>query len=96
VARSTLRAALGSALKARDTGDRYAWMEAHPNQITLLVEKIRWTSKTTEALTNGALPALLAELNEENRDLVIRLRGSLEKSTRVGLTAILTQAIHQA
>ena len=73
---STLRDMLPRALAERETKERLAWMGDYPFQILQLVERIRWTSRTTAAIENNTLASLLAELKAENEELIMFLRGS--------------------
>ena len=93
----TLQNMLPKAMQARDEATSLIdVLEKYPSQILLLVENIRWTSKVVLHIQQASLPALLAEMKEENRELIIKLRDDLPKGLKTTIRAILTLDIHHA
>ena len=74
--------------------DRAEWLLRWPGQIVLLVNKIRWTSNVEQAILGKTLPRFEAQSKEELVRVVDMVRGNVEPTQRITLSALVTLDVH--
>lgn len=74
--------------------DRAEWLAKWPGQIALMVNQVRWTSNVEQAILDKTLPRFEAQSKEELVRIVDLVRGDLEPTQRITLSALVTLDVH--
>ena len=92
----TIKYLTQQAIDSRGAKERFEWISSFPCQTCVLVERIRWTTRVTQAIEQGSLPRLLEELRQENMELIIWMRGDHDAGVTATVKNLIIYGINQA
>lgn len=76
--------------------DRVDWVsrQGWPGQIVIAGTQMAWTKETSEAIDNGEMPQHTEKSKKQLADLVVAIRGKLDKIARKVISALIVIEVH--
>ncbi|KAJ8670547.1 hypothetical protein QAD02_001806, partial [Eretmocerus hayati] len=95
--RKSIRFKVAQAIEAYPTRARTQWVLEWPGQTVLCVGQLYWTLQIEQAMSGEGLQGLekyYEQCQQELNDIILLVRGKLDKQNRVTLEALVTLDVH--